>query len=364
MLVFAGLMAALGTAALYATAVSLQALEARKAPKEESLRASLLMRLLRRPVWVLGTSLAAAGWAAQVGALLLIPLTLVEPTLAVSLVFLLGFGVWLLREPVGAREAAAVVAVTAGLALLAWAAPARDPEHASGAMIAMALAIMAAIALAPFLLRAGRPPTPLIAVGAGTAYAIDGLATKFFADDVSGHAWLWLILWGSLMVGAAAVGTLSEMSALQLRPATQVAPVVLALTTLVPVVLAPFLASEAWSGDPWVKAALVAAIVLVVGGAAILARSRSVGSVLQADARRSRRETGRSEARESMRSTRSSVLSEEAVEPSRTTTTSPASGGLEGSGAPARIRIAPDTGLPPTARATTYSPSENDSGTR
>src|SRR6266540_4916494 len=250
--VLAGLVAAFATAVLYASAVALQALEARKVPREHSLRPSLLTRLLRRPLWLLGTALAALGWAAQVGALLLIPLTLVEPTLAVSLVVLLGFG-------------------------------------------------------------------------AGVAYAVDGLATKFFSDDFSGRAWLGLILWFAAMLGAAAVGTLSEMSALQIRPATKVAPIVLALTTLIPVALAPALAGETWSSSAWAQAGLVAAIVLIVGGATSLARSTAVGSVLEAEARKSRSETPRSESAESSRDTRVSVDSAEGTDESRvTTTTSPA----------------------------------------
>src|SRR6266536_1232225 len=141
--VLAGLVAAFATAVLYASAVALQALEARKVPREHSLRPSLLTRLLRRPLWLLGTALAALGWAAQVGALLLIPLTLVEPTLAVSLVVVLG-------ERVGRREVVSVVAVTAGIGLLAWAAPARDPQHVVGARLAVSIGVLALIALVPY----------------------------------------------------------------------------------------------------------------------------------------------------------------------------------------------------------------------
>lgn len=324
--VLAGLVAAFATAVLYASAVALQALEARKVPREHSLRPSLLTRLLRRPLWLLGTALAALGWAAQVGALLLIPLTLVEPTLAVSLVVLLGFGVRVLGERVGRREVVSVVAVTAGIGLLAWAAPARDPQHVVGARLAVSIGVLALIALVPYAVsRAGRSPGTLIAVGAGVAYAVDGLATKFFSDDFSGRAWLGLILWFAAMLGAAAVGTLSEMSALQIRPATKVAPIVLALTTLIPVALAPALAGETWSSSAWAQAGLVAAIVLIVGGATSLARSTAVGSVLEAEARKSRSETPRSESAESSRDTRVSVDSAEGTDESRvTTTTSPA----------------------------------------
>lgn len=365
MLVFAGLVAALVTAVLYATAIALQALEARKVPEDYTLRPSLLTRLLRRPIWLLGTGLALIGWVAQVGALLLIPLTLVEPTLASSLVFLLAYGVWLLHEPIGRREVVSIVAVAAGIALLAWAAPDREPHHASGAGLAAAVSAMAVVAIVPYaLVRFWRVPGWFIAVGAGMAYAIDGLCTKFFADDFADRVWLGIVLWGVLMGTAAAVGTLSEMSALQSRPATQVAPIVLGLTTIVPFALAPVLADETWSHDPWVRVALIVAVVLIVAGAVTLARSRTVGSVYEAEARKSLSDTGLSEAESSIASARPSGASGEAPLTSVTTTTSPASGLSDGVGEPASMRSAPDTGLPPNARAATYSPSEKDRGTR
>jgi len=366
MLVFAGIVAALVTAVLYASAVALQAFEARKVPEEHTLRASLLVRLVRRPIWLAGTGLALGGWVAQVGALMLIPLTLVEPTLAASLIVVLAYGVWLLHEPIGRREVVSIGAVTAGIGLLAWAAPHREPHHATGGRLIAAIAVLGVVALAPYAAnRIRRASAFLVAVGAGTAYAVDGLATKFFSDDISHRAWLSLLLWGALMVGAAAVGTLSEMSALQSRPATQVAPIVLALTTLVPVALAPVLASETWSGDPWVKTALVAALALIVAGAVSLGRSRTVGSVLEAEATRSPSDTGRSDADESSASARESVAAaERGVPDSVTRTTSPATGLNEEDGEEASSRTAPDTALPPNARAAASSPSEKEPGTR
>jgi hypothetical protein len=347
MLVFAGILAALGTSVLYATAVAFQAWEARKVPEEHTLRASLLVRLVRRPMWLIGTGLALAGWAAQVGALLLVPLTLVEPTLAASLVFLLGYGAWMLREPIGKREVISVGCITAGIALLAWAAPDREPHHATGPRLMAAISFLALIALAPYAVSLfRRAPAPLIAVGAGVAYAIDGLATKFFADDLSHNVWLSLVLWGAVMASAAGIGTLSEMSALQSRPATQVAPLVLALTTLVPVALAPVLANETWSGDPWVRNALVLALALIVGGAISLGRSRPVGTVLDPAVSRSRSETGVSEDEEMSDSARESVATaERGVPESVTTTMSPWEGAAEDDDASSRT--APDTALPP-----------------
>jgi len=319
--VAAGLALAFTTAILYATAVGLQALEAREAPSEQHLRLSLLARLVRKPRWLIGTGLALLGWVAQVGALLLIPLTLVEPALAMSLVVLLGIGSRVLGEQVGRREILSVSTMVAGIALLAWAAPPRDAEHAGGAGVITAIGVLAVIALVPYgLALLGRSAGLLIAVGAGAAYAIDGLATKFFSDDFSNSAWIGLISWGVIMGLAAGLATLSEMSAFQLRPATQVAPIILALTTLVPVALAPVLAGETWSGDPWLRVALGASILLIVGGASVLATSPAVGAVLE----ESGNGTADSDERESAASARSSVESdsERDESPAVTTTTS------------------------------------------
>ena len=61
-----------------------------------------------------------------------------------------------------------------------------------GRSVIVAIAILAAIALVPYGARRvlGRSAGLLIAVGAGAAYAIDGLATKFFSDDFSNEAWI------------------------------------------------------------------------------------------------------------------------------------------------------------------------------
>jgi hypothetical protein len=323
MVVVAGLGLAFTTAILYATAVGLQALEARESPPEQHLRLSLLRRLITRPRWLIGTGLALLGWIAQVGALLLIPLTLVEPALAMSLVVLLGIGSRVLGEQVGRREILSVSVMVAGIALLAWSAPPRDTDHASGAGVYAAIGILAAIALVPYgLALLGRSAGLFIAVGAGSAYAIDGLATKFFSDDFSNEVWISLVAWGTVMGLAAGVATLSEMSALQNRPATQVAPIILALTTLIPVALAPVFAGETWSADPWLRVALGASILLIVGGASVLATSPAVGAVLE----ESGNGAAESEEDESEASTRSSVDSDPASEDasaSVSTTTSP-----------------------------------------
>ncbi len=72
------------------------------------------------------------------------------------------------------------------------------------------------------------------------------------------------------------------MSALQRRPATHVAPVMLAVQVLVPVVLAPLIFGESWADTPLGGVALVAFMGVALAGTVLLAGSRSVAIVLDA----------------------------------------------------------------------------------
>ena len=133
------------------------------------------------------------------------------------------------------------------------------------------------------MLRAGRSSGVLIATSAGVAYAVVGLCTKFAADDRSSSAWLGFFVWLVVLGVVAGAGVLSEMSALQLRAATQVAPIVFGLQVVIPVALAPVLAGESWSFSAAAKVRLAVSIVAVIAGAAVLSRSEVVGAVLSSD---------------------------------------------------------------------------------
>src|SRR3954469_5389890 len=126
----------------------MQALEARRADPGRALRASLLGWLLRRRLWLAGTGLSLVGAALQAVALLLAPLTLVQPTLALGLVALLVLGRVVLDEPVGMRERLAGARRLPGAPAGARRAPAPPPPAPAppapaGARGALALALPA-----------------------------------------------------------------------------------------------------------------------------------------------------------------------------------------------------------------------------
>jgi drug/metabolite transporter (DMT)-like permease len=278
-----GVFAALASAVLYSAGVTLQAIEAREAPTDESLKLALLSRLVRRRRWLAGTACVAGGWAMQAGALLLAPITIVQPALALSVVSLMFIAVRFFGESLGRRELLAALAIVVGVAGLVLVAPQQSDAHAQPLTLGLGMAVLGAIALAPYALRGHHRFDTFVVFSAGLAYAWTGFSTKFLADAVSSGAWLVAPLWLGATAVAGGAGLLSEMTALQCRSAIRVFPVVLVVQIVVAVLLAPLLAGESWSPDALVFGALVASLVVVSAGTRALAGARAVGRVIDPD---------------------------------------------------------------------------------
>jgi uncharacterized membrane protein len=320
--VLIGIVGACCASSLYNLGLALQALDAREAPADEGLRPTLLARLVRRRRWLLGTGLNLLGWPLHAAALLLAPLTVVQPALAFGLTLLLVVGARHLDERVGVREVAAVFAILAGVALLGLVAPDVSSRHAGGVALACVLGGVALVALVPFAF-GGRGG--LTTIGAGAALAWSGLSTKLAADALhQGQAWS-VVLWVAATGLASGIGLLAEMSALQQRAATQVAPVVFVVQVVVPVVAAPVLVSEHWHQP----VAVVAGLLVIVAGALALLRSPAVRSLVAAEDGASSPEsvTASSPRADSRADREHSSAAVRAGEPSGVTTTmSPAAG--------------------------------------
>jgi drug/metabolite transporter (DMT)-like permease len=281
-----GIAAAVVASLLYNGSIALQALEARKVPHEHGLRPSLLGRLLRNRRWLGATGLGLLGWPFEIVALLLAPLTVVQPCLASGLVLLLWLGATRLGERPGRREFASVAAIVAGIGGVAWAAPARSTDHAGAGAIVLALVLVALPVLAPYVLRRplSRQPVRLgliATVAAGAGYAWTAIASKLLTDELAAGTLLLAALWLVTAAGSESLALLSEMSALQRRPATHVAPIMFAVQVLVPVLLAPLIFDESWAETPAGGAALVAFMALAVAGTVLLAGSKAVGALME-----------------------------------------------------------------------------------
>src|SRR5579872_2670032 len=231
-----GLAAALFASALFNVGVALQGLEARREPRRLGLRLSLLSRLLRRPLWLLGFALGVIGVGPQVLALSDAPFVVVQPALVVGLLILLAIGTTYFHEPVGRLEVAGVLAIIGGVALDAWGAAPHVEAHRSWLPVLATVAALTIPSLLPFVFRAGNW---LILLGAGCAWAVTNISTKLGSDDLGANHWWNAFTWGIVALVFGVVATLTTMTAFQRSRATVVVPVTTMVQTYLPLLLEP-----------------------------------------------------------------------------------------------------------------------------
>jgi hypothetical protein len=143
------------------------------------------------------------------------------------------------------------------------------------------LALVALPTLLPYLLRRrGSAAGTLAIVSAGFGYAWTAIASKLLTDELAAGTVLVAAAWLATAAASEGLALLSEMSALQRRPATHVAPVMFAVQVLVPVILAPLIFEEKWSTTPLDGVALVVFMLVALAGTVLLAGSKAVGAVL------------------------------------------------------------------------------------
>lgn len=273
----AGMAAAAVAAGCFDGAVILQAREAREVDPDHGLRLSLLARLARRRLWLLGTAVAVLGWPLQLLALSLAPVTVVQPMLAVGLLLLLGVGSRVLGERVGAREWAAATAVIAGVVLLGVAGPEHTDRTPGFAALGATAAVLLCLVAWPYARRARPGPWALI-LGAGSAFALSALTSKLLTVELTRGRALAALGWALATAACAGVGFLTDMTALQRFDATRVAPPMFVLEMALPVALAPLLFDERWGATPGGGAVLVVGLLLVLCGGGVLGASRPVAS--------------------------------------------------------------------------------------
>src|SRR5215831_962720 len=272
---FAAIVLAMLSSSLYGGASALQALEARRVPTTDALRSSLIVRLVRRPLWLAGGAAGVLGWVCSAAALALASVALVQPALGLGLIVLLFLATRILGERGGPVEIGGSVAIVVAVAALAWAGPTGSTSFTTGGTWAIAVGL-ALIVGAPFALRAaGRAGGLATSIAGGLGWAAVGLATALVVDALDQRRWLVCIAW-AIGVGLASWSSLiSEMSALQFWPATRSIPVVFSLEMAVPAALTPLLAADSSPPHPVVFSV---ALVVACAGAVLVGRSRGVAN--------------------------------------------------------------------------------------
>ena len=277
-----GALAASLASVFYNTGLLIQAEASRREPVSVAFAPGLLVRLVQRRRWLAGSAIAVLGWPLQAFALTRAPLTVVQPLLAVGLIVPLAFGKRMLGEHAGWRDVLNIGVLVAGATLLVVLAPPRSNVTGVSLQLAIALALLAAALISALLLaavmRRRRGLMPMLAAGVG--FALASITTKLLADAFSRREWLALAIWLAVTAGAGGVALIGEMNALQISAASTVAALVLAVETIIPVTLSPFLFGETAGGSASSSVLRSAALAMTIGAAIVLTRTRPVVEAL------------------------------------------------------------------------------------
>jgi drug/metabolite transporter (DMT)-like permease len=271
---------ALVAALLFAVAFVMQQRAAAEVPDEESLGVGLVTRLIRQPIWLIGTASDVLGYAAQAVALALASLVLVQPLLAASLLFALPLGAWWAKRRLRRSDAAWALALTVGLAVFLIAGePTDGVDRADVTDWLIAGAVIVPVTAGCILVAArgrGARRAVLLAAATGILYGVGAALTKstvsLLDDGFVGVVTSWEPY---ALVAAIGLGTYLQQAAFQAGDLAQSLPAVQVLEPVVAVVLGIALLQEELQADglQWVLIAL-AAVAMIVSTAA-LSRSQA-----------------------------------------------------------------------------------------
>ena len=246
----------------------------------------LILRLARRPVWLLGIASMIAGFLLQLSALRYGPLALVQPILALELILVFGYMAVAGRRRVRIkrRDWLAAAAMSAGIGVfLGLASPSGGRLHAPGPAWMLAGLITLGAVLAAAAAASGWGPWPrassarraaLLGSATGLAWGFVAAVIKELSSHLGGGIGAVFTTWSLyllLVVGAATM--LLASHALAAGPLAASQPGFTILDPLWAGLLGVFLFAEHIRTGPWDLAGEAVALALVIAGAAGLSRS-------------------------------------------------------------------------------------------
>jgi drug/metabolite transporter (DMT)-like permease len=252
------------------------------------LDARLIFRLVRHPVWVAGIASMIVGFLFQLAALHFGPLALVQPMLALELLFVFGYMTLVgSRASVKRRDWLAAIAMSAGLGLfLRVAAPSGGRLHAPGAWwwlagLATVAAVLGALALAFAPALQGRVTRSrragLLGAATGISWGFEAAVIKEFSSHVSDGILAIVSNWSLyVLVGAGALTMLLASHAVAAGPLAASQPGFTILDPLAASFLGMFLFGEHIRTGVLDLAGEALALALLIAGASTLSHSHLV----------------------------------------------------------------------------------------
>jgi len=289
-----------------ATASVCQRLGAR-ASETDGFDLRLIARLVRRPIWLAGIASMILGFGFQLSALRFGPLALVQPTLALELLFVFGYMTAIgTRAGVKRRDWLAAAAMSIGLGLfLGMAAPSGGRSHAPGGswwlaavltsvVVIILLTATAALSWHGHVSRSRR--AALLGAATGICWGFEAAVIKEFSSRVNDGFGAIVSNWSLyVLIGGGALTMLLASHAMAAGPLAASQPGFTILDPLAASFLGVFLFREhIRTGLPYLAGEALALVLLLAGVSALshshLVTGEGAGSVSGGD--RGQRDVG------------------------------------------------------------------------
>ena len=270
---------ALATALFYAISNVLELLEAEQVPDEFAMRPGLLLRLMKRPRWLLGLLSDFGGYICHAAALGLATVVFVEPILATGILMSLFIGSAFVHRPVRRSDWIAAGVLSGGLALFLYEVSptgGRQIGRTREWLIAGPCAIAAiVICMALGGATRGRPRAAFLGVASGVAFGVSALLTKALVHYLGDGLFAWVTHWEPYALAVAAIGgVIVAQSALQTGALGAAVGAVEAMSVISGSLFGLFLLNERVGAHGFVEvSAVVVSIAAILGGIVSLSQA-------------------------------------------------------------------------------------------
>jgi len=247
----------------------------------------LVFRLARRPIWLLGIASMILGFVFQVTALHYGALALVQPILALELLFVFGYMAFLGSRPVRRRDWLAAAAMSAGLALFLFASsPSGGRQHAPASLwllagLATLVVVVVGLALATGLRHRSPASAPqraaILGALTGVSWGFVAAVIKEFSSHLDGGLTSIFSNWSAyVLLAAGAASLLLASHALAAGPLAASQPGFTILDPLAASLLGLFIFGEHFQTATEDLAIEALALALLVSGVSALSHSHLI----------------------------------------------------------------------------------------
>jgi drug/metabolite transporter (DMT)-like permease len=203
---------ALAAAFMFALSNVLEQREAEQLPDDQSLRAGLIVRLVQRPLWLVGFGADVSGYVCHAAALAFGSLVFVQPLLVTGLLFALLLRAAITGRPLHRRELLAATLLAAGLAVFLLVVSPHGGRSTApiGRWVIAGPVIVVAIAVCVV---AGQRVTGarralLLGLAAGISFGVSAALTKTFVHLLGHGVFTMLQHWEPYALAVATLGGL------------------------------------------------------------------------------------------------------------------------------------------------------------